>query len=157
MSAATFSLPRRECTTRTSREASTKLARHAWQADDPKDQSAAFGVAKANCERVVRAAFGDHAVVVRPTYIVGPGDTTDRFAYWPQRLARGGEVLAPGRRNDPVQFIDVRNLAEFMVLLLEDGKSGVYNVVGPQKTLTMPEFLEAARSVLPFRCQIHLD
>ena len=76
--------------------------------------------------------------------------------YWPQRLARGGEVLAPGRRNDPVQFIDVRDLAEFMVLLLEDGKSGVYNVVGPQKTLTMPEFLEAARNGAPLRCEIHL-
>ena len=79
------------------------------------------------------ATFGDHAVVVRPTYIVGPGDTSDRFPYWPQRLVRGGEVLAPGRRDDPVQFIDVRDLAEFMVRLLEDGRSGVYNVVPAQR------------------------
>ncbi len=117
-------------------------------ADDPKDESAKFGVAKANCERQVQAAFGDGAVVVRPTYIVGPGDTTDRFAYWPQRLSRGGEVLAPGLRNDPVQFIDVRDLAEFMVHLLEDGRGGVYNVVGPQATMTMPTFLEQARAAL---------
>jgi 2'-hydroxyisoflavone reductase len=117
-------------------------------ASDPKDESAAFGVAKANCERLVQAAFGDHAVVVRPTYIVGPGDTTDRFAYWPQRLARGGEVLAPGRRIDPVQFIDVRDLAEFMVHLLESKRGGVYNVVGPRDTLHMAEFLEQARAAL---------
>lgn len=118
------------------------------EVDDPKDESLAFGVAKAKCEREVQAAFGDHGVVVRPTYIVGPGDTTDRFPYWPERLARGGEVLAPGRAEDPVQFIDVRDLAEFMVLLLEGGQSGVYNVVGPQTTMTMPQFLEQARAAL---------
>jgi 2'-hydroxyisoflavone reductase len=118
------------------------------EADDPKDESAAFGVAKAKCERQVQAAFGDHAVVVRPTYIVGPGDTTDRFPYWPQRLARGGEVLAPGRRDDLVQFIDVRDLAEFMVRVLEESRGGIFNVVGPQATMTMPAFLEQARQAL---------
>jgi 2'-hydroxyisoflavone reductase len=85
---------------------------------------------------------------VRPTYIVGPGDTTDRFPYWPQRLVRGGEVLAPGRRDDPVQFIDVRDLAEFMVHLLESGRGSVYNVVGPKDTMTMAEFLEQAQEAL---------
>jgi 2'-hydroxyisoflavone reductase len=117
-------------------------------ADDPKDESAKYGVAKAKCERQVGAVFGDHSLVVRPTYIVGPGDTSDRFPYWPQRLVRGGEVLAPGRRDDPVQFIDVRDLAEFMVRLIEDGRSGVYNVAGPKAVLTMPSFLEQARSAL---------
>jgi 2'-hydroxyisoflavone reductase len=121
------------------------------EAIDPKDESARFGVAKANCERVVQAAFGADAFVVRPTYIVGPGDTTDRFPYWPQRLARGGEVLAPGRRDDPVQFIDVRDLAEFMVRLLENGRGGTYNVAGPHDTLTMPSFLEQAQSALGSR------
>jgi 2'-hydroxyisoflavone reductase len=116
--------------------------------DDPNDESAQFGVAKAKCEREVQSAFGDHATVVRPTYIVGPGDTTDRFPYWPQRLARGGEVLAPGRREDPVQFVDVRDLAEFMVRLLEDGRSGSYNVVGPQAMMTMPALLEQACAAL---------
>ena len=118
------------------------------EVDDPKDESLKYGVAKAQCERQVQAVFGDHGVVVRPTYIVGPGDTTDRFPYWPQRLARGGEVLAPGRRDDPVQFIDVRDLAEFMVRVLEDGRNGVYNVVGPKAVLTMPAFLEQARSAV---------
>jgi 2'-hydroxyisoflavone reductase len=115
---------------------------------DPKDESAKFGVAKANCERMVRTAFGAEAFVVRPTYIVGPGDTTDRFPYWPQRLARGGDVLAPGRPVDPVQFIDVRDLAEFMVRLIESGRGDVYNVVGPQSELSMPGFLEQARAAI---------
>lgn len=115
---------------------------------DPKDESEKFGVAKARCEREVQQAFGDRALIVRPTYIVGPGDTTDRFPYWPQRLARGGETLAPGRADDPVQFIDVRDLAEWMVRLLEDERAGAYNAVGPRDTLTMPHFLERARAAL---------
>jgi 2'-hydroxyisoflavone reductase len=118
------------------------------EADDPKDGSATYGVAKAKCEREVMNAFGDRGVVVRPTYIVGPGDTSDRFPYWPQRLAKGGEVLAPGKRNDPVQFIDVRDLAEFYVKLLEDGKGGAYNAVGPRDPMTAPEFYEQARAAL---------
>ncbi|WP_165226619.1 NAD-dependent epimerase/dehydratase family protein [Aquisphaera insulae] len=118
------------------------------RADDPKDLSATYGADKANCERIVRSAFGAGGVIVRPTYIVGPGDTSDRFPYWPQRLVRGGETLAPGRRDDPVQFIDVRDLAEFMVHLLEAGGEGIYNVAGPQAVLTMPEFLEQARAAL---------
>lgn len=115
---------------------------------DPEDGSEAYGVAKARCEREVLQTFGDRGVVVRPTYIVGPGDTTDRFPYWPVRLQRGGEVLAPGRRDDPVQFIDVRDLAEFMLHLLETAREGIYNVAGPGTVMTMPEFLEAARAVV---------
>jgi 2'-hydroxyisoflavone reductase len=119
-----------------------------YDADDPKDGSAAFGVAKARCERQTVKVFGDRAIIVRPTYIVGPGDTTDRFPYWPVRLARGGEVLAPGHRDDPVQFIDVRDLAEFMVHLVEQKRSGVYNVAGPRTLMTAPAFYEAARAAL---------
>jgi 2'-hydroxyisoflavone reductase len=115
---------------------------------DPKDFSETYGVAKARCEREVQDAFGNRALVVRPTYIVGPGDTSDRFPYWPVRLAKGGEVLAPGRQDDPVQFIDVRDLSEWMVRLLEDGRSGVYNAVGPKERLTMPEFLDRAKEAL---------
>src|SRR5205814_7326484 len=94
------------------------------------------------------------ALVVRPTYIVGPGDNTDRFPYWPVRLARGGELLAPGRRDDPVQFIDVRDLAEFMVRLLEDQQSGVYNAAGPKDCLTMPAFLEQAKGAIGSDAQL---
>jgi 2'-hydroxyisoflavone reductase len=115
---------------------------------DPKDGSETYGVAKARCEREVLQTFGDRGVVSRPTYIVGPGDTTDRFPYWPVRLAQGGEVLAPGKRDDPVQLIDVRDLAEFMLRLVEDKRSGVFNVAGPPSPLTMPRFLETARAAL---------
>ncbi len=115
---------------------------------DPKDGSEAFGVAKAQGERYVMQAFGDRGLVVRPTYIVGPNDPSDRFPYWPVRLSRGGEVLAPGKHDDPVQFIDVRNLAEFMVRLLEDGRSGVFNAVGPEHPMTAREFYPAAKAAL---------
>jgi 2'-hydroxyisoflavone reductase len=117
-------------------------------ATDPKDGSEAFGVAKAQCEQQVRRVFGDRTIVVRPSYIVGPGDTTDRFPYWPVRLARGGETLAPGKRDDAVQFVDVRDLAAFMVRTLESRRSGTYNVAGPRSRLTVREFLEGARDAL---------
>jgi 2'-hydroxyisoflavone reductase len=92
--------------------------------------------------------FGAGGIVVRPTYIVGPGDTTDRFPYWPQRLAKGGEVLAPGHRDDPVQIVDVRDLAEFMVRLVEDGRRGIFNVAGPKTPLTAQRFYESAVQAL---------
>lgn len=115
---------------------------------DPKDGEEAFGVMKAQGERYVMKAFGDHGLVVRPTYIVGSGDTSDRFPYWPVRLARGGEVLAPGRADDPSQFIDVRDLAEFMVRLLENKRSGVLNAVGPGRPMTAREFYVAAAAAI---------
>jgi 2'-hydroxyisoflavone reductase len=120
---------------------------------DPKDGSETYGVAKAQSERQTQRVFGERAIVVRPTYIVGPGDTSDRFPYWPVRLARGGDVLAPGKRDDPVQFIDVRDLAAFMVKLVEDRRSGVYNAAGPRTRMTMPQFLEAARDALDAKVQ----
>jgi len=107
-----------------------------------------YGVQKAQSEQLARAAFGDGAIILRPTYIVGPGDTTDRFPYWPVRLARGGDVLAPGKPTDAVQLIDVRDLAEWMVRLVEDGSGGTYNVTGPRETLTMQRFLEESRAAI---------
>jgi 2'-hydroxyisoflavone reductase len=115
---------------------------------DPKDGSESFGVSKANCEREVLEGFGDKGMVIRPTYIVGPGDTTDRFPYWPVRFAKGGEILAPGRRDDPVQFIDVRDLAAFMIKIVESGKGGVFNASGPKSVMTAPQFYEVARATL---------
>ncbi len=125
---------------------------------DPKDGSETFGVNKALCEREVQRVFGARAIVVRPTYIVGPGDTTDRFPYWPVRLARGGEVLAPGRADDPVAFIDVRDLAEFMVRLVEQRASGAYNVVGPRSPMTVREFYARARKAInPDAALVYVD
>jgi len=109
-----------------------------------------YGVDKSNGEQIARDVFGNGATIVRPSYIVGPGDTTDRFTYWPARMARGGEVLAPGKANDPSQFVDVRDLTEFMVKLVEDARGGTFSVAGPREPLTMSRFLdEAQRAVGP--------
>jgi 2'-hydroxyisoflavone reductase len=89
-----------------------------------------YGPLKAECERIVQDAFGDHALVVRPGLIVGPHDPTDRFTYWPRRVAEGGRVLAPAPQDAPVQFIDVRDLAEWIVNAIESSLSGLYNVTG---------------------------
>lgn len=89
----------------------------------------AYGGMKVACEQAVTATAAS-AVVVRPGLIVGPGDPTGRFAYWPQRLARGGEVLAPGRPEDVVQVIDVRDLADWLLVLAEQRTTGTYDAVG---------------------------
>jgi 2'-hydroxyisoflavone reductase len=86
-----------------------------------------YGARKAAAERVVTGIFGDRALIVRAGLIVGPHDSTDRFAYWPRRIARGGKTLAPGDPADPVQFIDVRDLADWMV---KPEPHGVFNVTG---------------------------
>jgi 2'-hydroxyisoflavone reductase len=109
--------------------------------DGKDDGSSAFGVAKALSEREAQSVFGDRATIVRPTFIIGPGDTTDRFPYWPVRMAKGGEVLAPGRRDDPVQVVDARDLAEWTVRLLENRTGGVFEASGPRDVLTMERFL----------------
>lgn len=119
-----------------------------YEMADPKDESEKFGVMKANCEKILLDTFGDKGIVIRPTYIVGPGDTSDRFPYWPQRLEKGGEVLAPGKPDDPMQIIDVRDLAEFMVRVLEDNHNGIFNVAGPKSTLTAKQFYPAAAEAL---------
>jgi nucleoside-diphosphate-sugar epimerase len=89
----------------------------------------AYGGMKVACEQVVQSGAAS-SVVVRPGLIVGPGDPTGRFSYWPQRLARGGEVLAPGRPDDVVQVIDVRDLAAWVLVLAEGRTTGVYDAVG---------------------------
>lgn len=94
-------------------------------ADDPE----AYGGMKVACEQAVRAGAGS-SVIVRPGLIVGPGDPTGRFSYWPWRLAAGGEVLAPGDPGDVVQVIDVRDLAAWLVTLAERRTTGVYDGVG---------------------------
>ncbi len=118
------------------------------EARDPNDGSESFGTRKAQCEAVVRTAFGARGCVVRPTYIVGPGDYTDRFTYWPVRLDRGGDVLAPGKPSDRVQFIDVRDLAAFMLHLVEQDASGIFNAVGPKSPMTIQSFLDQAQAAL---------
>jgi 2'-hydroxyisoflavone reductase len=100
-----------------------------------------YGPLKGAAEAALRQSFDGKALIVRPGLIVGPYDPTDRFTYWPSRLARGGDVLAPGSPDRRVQFIDVRDLANWCLDQSEAGLSGVYNAVGPQHALTMGEML----------------
>ena len=107
-----------------------------------------YGGLKALCEDRVREAFGDRALIVRPGLIVGPNDTTDRFPYWPRRLARGGEVLAPGSPDAPTQYIDARDLSAWMVALLERDVTGTFHATGPAESITLGETLDRiARAV----------
>lgn len=102
-----------------------------------------YGALKALCEREVEAALPGRALIVRPGLIVGPYDPTDRFTYWPHRLAAGGEALAPEPRDKHVQFIDARDLAEWIVRMVEHGATGVYNANGRPGVLTMAALLDA--------------
>jgi 2'-hydroxyisoflavone reductase len=115
--------------------------------DDPTQENVRehYGALKALCEKAVEAAFPGRATLIRPGLIVGPDDPTQRFTYWPVRVAQGGEVLAPGDGSDPAQFIDVRDLAEWTILALENRDLGTFNAVGPDKPLRMREMLEACR------------
>jgi 2'-hydroxyisoflavone reductase len=106
-----------------------------------------YGGLKAACEQIVEQTFGTRQAVIRPTYIVGPGDHTDRFTYWPVRVARGGEMLAPGVPEDPIQFIDVRDLAEFTRRCVEQRIAGRYNLCNPPGAVTMGDLLETSKRV----------
>jgi 2'-hydroxyisoflavone reductase len=106
-----------------------------------------YGPLKALCERAVQEAFPGRALIVRPGLIVGPHDPTDRFTYWPVRVARGGEVLAPNGPRLPTQIIDARDLAEWTIQQVERFADGVFNATGPAQPLTLGEVLETARTV----------
>lgn len=94
-----------------------------------------YGPLKALCERVVQDVYGVNSLIIRPGLIVGPHDPTDRFTYWPIRIKLGGEVLAPDRPEALTQFIDARDLADFIMRLIEQNISGVFNVTGNPVTL----------------------
>jgi nucleoside-diphosphate-sugar epimerase len=104
-----------------------------------------YGPLKVACEREAVGAFGDGCLIIRPGYIVGPHDPTDRFTYYVRRAASGGEMLAPGPSDASFQVIDVRDLAIFMLGLITARDSGVYGVVGPGEPITMRDVLETAR------------
>lgn len=102
-----------------------------------------YGPLKAYCEDEVRKSYAEAATIVRPGYIVGPGDRTDRWTYWPVRFLQGGEMLAPGTPGDPIQIIDARDLAAWYVLLAEAKTYGTFNATGPTSPLTMAEMFAA--------------
>jgi len=100
-----------------------------------------YGALKTGSERVVQEAFGERAAIVRPGLIVGPHDPTDRFTYWPLRLAEGGDVLAPGDPARPVQLIDARDLGRWLVHVAQERVAGVFNATGPAERLTLGALL----------------
>lgn len=106
-----------------------------------------YAALKARAETVVTDALGDRAVVVRPGLIVGRWDQSDRFTYWAERFLRGGRVLAPGRPERPVQFVDARDLADWFLRIPETGVSGTFHAAGPGSVLTMGELLDVFTEV----------
>ena len=108
---------------------------------------AEYGSLKAGCEREVEKQFGTKTTIVRPGLIVGPYDPTDRFTYWPKRVSEGGRVVAPGDPDRCIQFIDVRDLAKWIVHLVENKTFGTFNATGPKEPLTMRQFLNECNAV----------
>jgi 2'-hydroxyisoflavone reductase len=106
-----------------------------------------YGPMKALCEQYVRDAYGDRCSVVRPGYIVGPLDPTDRFTYWPVRVARSGDMAVPGTPTDPIQIVDVRDLVHFMLGLVERRVKGDFNAVTPPGAITMGALIDTSLKV----------
>src|SRR5829696_3608363 len=106
-----------------------------------------YGGLKALCEQAAEAVMPGRVLTIRPGLIVGPYDYTDRFTYWVVRVARGGEVLAPGRPDRFIRFIDARDLAEWTLRMVEQRAAGVYNANGPGSSLTMQRLLDECRQV----------
>lgn len=114
-----------------------------------------YGALKAACEHVVDEVYGDRGTSVRAGLIVGPFDPTERFTYWPRRLAEGGDVLAPGTPDDRVQFIDARDLASWLVELAQRGPGGPVNATGPADPLTMGETLARITAAVGGDARLH--
>jgi 2'-hydroxyisoflavone reductase len=127
--------------------------------DEERNEEYWYGVMKANSEIETIKAFGqDRAIIVRPTYMIGPADNSDRFIHWPLRLSRGGEIMVPGKVNDPVQYIDVRDVAEWMIRLAEEKVTGTFNAVGPKGPQTMYEFINHAKEAFDVESTfVHID
>jgi 2'-hydroxyisoflavone reductase len=102
-----------------------------------------YGALKAACERVVAKSFDERALIARPGLLVGPHDPTDRFTWWPWRIARGGTFVAPGRPERAIQLVDVRDLADWTIRMLESGAGGTFHINGPERRLTMGELVDA--------------
>jgi len=111
-----------------------------------KDIGGLYGAMKTASEREAKKWFGDRTTIIRPTLIVGPGDESFRFTYWPYRIAKGGEILAPGDGEDHVQIIDCRDLAEWTIRLVENRTTGTFNAAGPASPMTMAEQLYGIRA-----------
>ena len=115
---------------------------------ESEDVSKYYGELKVLCEQAVQERYGDAATIVRPHIVAGPGDKSDRYTYWPVRIDQGGEMICPGDPDNPIQYIDVRDLSEFCLHLVEQDTPGVFNGAGPSYSeLSMQEFIYAVRGV----------
>jgi 2'-hydroxyisoflavone reductase len=114
---------------------------------DPQHASRYYGPLKVLAEKEVAKTYPDAWTVIRPCLIVGPLDRTDRFTWWPARIAEGGEVLAPDKPDDPCQFIDSRDLAEWTVRVAESRLLGTYNAIGPDKPMTIAQMLYGVKAI----------
>ncbi len=114
-----------------------------------------YGALKALCEQAAEAAMPGKACVIRPGYIVGPGDTSNRFAYWPMRADKGGDFVVPGDPTDPIQVIDVRDLSEWMVHVAERKLIGRFNACGPEKKLEWGKVIDACVKSASKPCKPH--
>jgi 2'-hydroxyisoflavone reductase len=121
-----------------------------WVLEGPEPQAIdgdeVYGTLKAACEEVAERRMPGRSLIVRPGLVVGPHDYTDRFTYWPRRITRGGRVLA-AQPDQPIQFIDARDLAAWIVSAIEEQRTGVHNATGPARPLAMGALLDAMRSV----------
>lgn len=106
-----------------------------------------YGSLKVACEKAVEKQFGNKSAIIRPGLIVGPYDPTDRFTYWPTRISKGGRVLAPGDPERCIQFIDVRDLANWTIHMVANETAGTFHATGPEKPLTMRQFLNECNAV----------
>ena len=115
-----------------------------------------YGPLKALCEKVVQNQMEKNSLIVRPGLIVGPDDPTDRFTYWPIMFSQADELLMTNRVDDLMQFIDVRDLAEWIVHAIENNITGIFNVTGPKKPLSVGTFLDICKTTFNFDGKLHL-
>jgi len=115
--------------------------------DLPESEWQGYGPNKVLAERIVQEAFGSKTLITRPPVIVGPGDRSDRFTYWVDRIDDGGDILVQGAPSDPLQYVDVRDLAEFYVHLVEQSISGIFNTEGPGSALNAAGLVHGIKAV----------
>lgn len=121
--------------------------------DEGEKQAYDYGVMKGNSELAASKVFGaSRTTVVRPTFMFGPADRTNRFMYWPLKLAAGGDVILPGSADQAVQFIDVRDIAEWMIRIVENKTAGTFNGVGPNSKMTTDAFVYGAHAAFSSAC-----
>ncbi|MDT8320491.1 MAG: NAD-dependent epimerase/dehydratase family protein [Xanthomonadales bacterium] len=114
-----------------------------------------YGPLKAECDRAVRQILGDRCTVVRPTYVVGPGDHTDRFTYWVDRVDRGGDILAPSGAERPAQWVDARDLCPWVITLAENDRPGIFNAAGPTSLFNRSGLMWGLRALTPKAATLH--